>query len=88
MNYQKLDPPLTMALHQQPEDSLEIFIHTDPDLDSVATTVLQRLGVSGVKTGQEVFTATVTPQQIVDLSAQPWVRSLRRSQKLRLLNNR
>jgi hypothetical protein len=88
MNYQKLDPALTMALNQAPGDSIEIFIHTDANLDTTATTVLKNLGISGVKAGQEVFTASLTPQQIVELSAQPWVRSLRRSQKLRLLNNR
>ncbi|WP_331711034.1 hypothetical protein [Nostoc sp. NIES-3756] len=87
MNYQKLDPALTMALNQQPESSLEIFIHTEADLDSAATAVLQKLGVSGVKAGQEVFTASLTLQQIFELSAQPWVKLLRRSQKLRLLNN-
>ncbi|BCL38930.1 hypothetical protein [Nostoc sp. MS1] len=88
MNYQKLDSALTMALNQQPEGSLEVFISTDTDLDAKATAVLENLGVSGVKSGQEIFTANLTPQQIVELSVQPWVRFLKRSQKLRLLNNR
>ncbi|MEH1797888.1 MAG: hypothetical protein V7L13_01730 [Nostoc sp.] len=89
MNYQKLDAPLATALNDvqdSEETSLAVFIHTEPILDSVATTVLESLGVSGVSSGKEIFTATLSPNAISQLSEQSWVKFLKRSQQLHLVN--
>ena len=91
MNYQKLDAALTTALNDVQnveEPSLAIFIHTEPILDSAATAVLESLGVSGVSSGKDIFTATLSPNAISQLSEQPWVMSLKRSQQLRLVNQK
>lgn len=91
MNYQKLDAALATALNevQNPETpSLTVFIHTEPVLDSTATAVLENLGVSGVTTGQDVFTATLSVNAIAQLSEQSWVQYLKLSQKLHLVNTR
>ncbi|MBD0389652.1 MAG: hypothetical protein ICV54_24910 [Nostoc sp. C3-bin3] len=91
MNYQKLDAALATALNdvQNLENSnLGVFIHTEPILDSAATAVLERLGVSGVTSGQDIFTATLSPNAISQLSEQPWVKYLKRSQQLGLVNKR
>ncbi|MBW4427027.1 MAG: hypothetical protein KME50_21920 [Nostoc desertorum CM1-VF14] len=91
MNYQKLDAALATALNdvQNFEDSnLGVFIHTEPILDSAATAVLERLGVSGVTSGKEIFTATLSPNAISHLSEQSWVKYLKRSQQLGLVNRR
>ncbi len=87
MNYQKLDAALAMALNDvsDPEDSsLVVFIHTEPLADPGAAAVLANLGVSAVNSGQDVFTATLSPNAISQLSEEPWVQYLNLSQQLRL----
>ncbi|MBD2411979.1 hypothetical protein FACHB389_33300 [Nostoc calcicola FACHB-389] len=91
MNYQKLDAALATALNdvknpQQP--SLTVFIHTEPILDSAAIAVLESLGVNGITSGQDIFTATLSPNAISQLSEQSWVKSLKQSQQLRLVNQK
>ncbi|MCC5641740.1 hypothetical protein LC607_01945 [Nostoc sp. CHAB 5824] len=91
MNYQKLDAALATALNdvQDPQDiSLGVFIHTEPILNSAATAVLEGLGVSGVNSGKNIFTATLSANAISQLSEQPWVQYLKRSQQLSLVNKR
>ncbi|MFS0517121.1 hypothetical protein ACEYW6_20725 [Nostoc sp. UIC 10607] len=91
MNYQKLDAALATALNDiqdSKETSLEVFIHTEPILDSAATAVLKSLGVNDVNSGKDIFTATLSPNAISQLSEQPWVKYLKRSQQLRLVNKR
>jgi hypothetical protein len=88
MNYQKLDAALAMALKdiQNPDDrSLVVFIHTEPIPDA-ATDFLESLGVSGVSSGRSAFTATLSVNAISQLSDQPWVKYLKLSQKLHLLD--
>lgn len=89
MNYQKLDAALATALNDVQdleEASLAVFIHTEPVLDSAATAVLESFGVSGVISGTDIFTAVLSANAISQLSEQPWVISLKRSQQLRLVN--
>ncbi len=91
MNYQKLDAALVTALNDvqnSEKPSLGVFIHTEPTLDSAATAVLESFGVSGATSGQDIFTATLSPDAISQLSEQPWVRYLKRSQQLHLVNRR
>ncbi len=91
MNYQKLDAALATALNDlqgSEETSLAVFIHTEPILDSAASAVLESLGVSGVSSGRDIFTATISPNAISLLSEQSWVKYLKRSQQLRLVNQR
>jgi hypothetical protein len=91
MNYQKLDAALATAMNDvqnSEESSLGVFIHTQPILDSAATAVLENLGVSGVSSGKDIFTATLSPNAISQLSEQSWVKFLKRSQQLRLVNKR
>ena len=91
MNYQKLDAALATALNDVQsleEPNLGVFIHTEPILDSGATAVLERLGVSGVTSGKDIFTATLSPNAISQLSEQSWVKYLKRSQQLGLFNRR
>ncbi|MEH2024772.1 hypothetical protein [Nostoc sp.] len=91
MNYQKLDAALATALNDLQdleESSLAVFIHTEPILDSAATAVLESLGVSGVSSGKDIFTATLSANAISQLSEQSWVKYLKRSQQLGLVNRR
>jgi hypothetical protein len=91
MNYHKLDAALATALNDvqdSEEPSLGVFIHTEPILDSAATAVLESLGVSGVTSGKDIFTATLSANAISQLSEESWVKHLKRSQQLRLVNQR
>lgn len=91
MNYQKLDAALATALNdvQNPQQpSLTVFIHTEPILDSAAIAVLESLGVNGITSGQDIFTATLSPNAISQLSEQSWVKHLKQSQQLRLVNQK
>jgi hypothetical protein len=90
MNYQKLDAPLSMALkdvQNTDEPSLQVFIHTKP-VSNAETVALENLGVSGVTSGKDVFTATLSPNAISQLSEQPWVEHVKLSQTLHLANQR
>ncbi|MEH2434647.1 MAG: hypothetical protein V7K25_10425 [Nostoc sp.] len=91
MNYQKLDAALATALNDVQDSekpSLTVFIHTEPILNSAATAVLESLGVSGVSNGKDIFTATLSANAISQLSEQPWVKYLKRSQQLGLVNRK
>jgi len=91
MNYQKLDAALATALNDVQDSekpSLGVFIHTEPILDSNATAVLKSLGVNDVTSDKDIFTATLSPNAISQLSEQPWVKYLKRSQQLSLVNRR
>ncbi len=90
MNYKKLDAALAMTLNQvqdPDEHSLVVFVHTQPGTDtSNATTILKNLGVSGITEIKDVFSATLSLNEIAKLSEQPWVQYLKLSQKLRLVD--
>ncbi|MEH2136978.1 hypothetical protein [Nostoc sp.] len=91
MNYQKLDAALATALNDvqnSEESSLGVFIHTEPILNSAATAVLESLGVSGVTSSKDIFTATLSLNAISQLSEQSWVKYLKRSQQLGLVNRK
>ena len=92
MNYQKLDAGLALALNDvdnPQEPSLNVFIQTQPDANSTdAPAILENLGVADVVPGKDIFTATLSPNAISQLSEQPWVQSIKLSQKMRLLNRR
>jgi hypothetical protein len=90
MNYQKLDAALAMAVSEvedPQEPSLIVFIHTD-NLDAQAITFLNRLGIKGVMDGTDIYTATVSSSTVSQLSQQSWVKSIKLSQKLRLVKSR
>ncbi|PMB22190.1 hypothetical protein CEN40_00035 [Fischerella thermalis CCMEE 5205] len=90
MNYKKLDAALAMALNQvqdPDERSLVVFIHTQPVTDnSNAAAILENLGISGITEKKDVFSATLSVNEIAKLSEQPWVQYLKLSQKLRLVD--
>ncbi|MBW4628868.1 MAG: hypothetical protein KME49_25990 [Brasilonema octagenarum HA4186-MV1] len=92
MNYQKLDSALAVALNDvnnSQEHGLKVFIHTENQARSTdTTTVLENLGVADVTPEKDVFTATLSPNAISQLSEQPWVQYIKLSQNLRLFNRK
>ncbi len=89
MNYHKVDATLAVALDEiksAEEPLLSVFIYTAKSRDETATTFLNGIGVRVYSKNQEIFTATVSPQTVKKLSQQPWVRYVKLSQKLHMLN--
>jgi hypothetical protein len=89
MDYRKIDAALAAALDEvrDPEERfLAVFIHTTHPPGQAEAAFLERLGVSGIRGERQVFTATLSPRAIAQLSDQPWLRFLRLSQRLRLLD--
>lgn len=88
MNYQKLDAGLAVALEEEDDPeaaSLTVFIHTDRVPDGEALRMLEGIGVS--PGDAQIFTATVSPRMIAQLSEQPWVTSIKLSRKLDALKS-
>jgi len=91
MDYRKIDAALAAALDdvQDPEEhALAVFIHTEHAPGTAEAAFLERLGVSGSTSAQQVLTATLSARAVAELSDQPWVRYLKLSRKLCLLNER
>jgi hypothetical protein len=89
MDYRKIDAALAAALDEvrDPEErSLSVFIHTAQTPGQAEAAFLEGLGVSGISGERQVFTATLSPHAIAQLSEQPWLRYLRLSRRLRLLD--
>lgn len=89
MDYHKVDATLAATLEEiknADEPLLAVCIYTAKTRDETATIFLNGIGVRVYSTNQEIFTATVSPQTVKKLSQQPWVRFVKLSQKLHLLN--
>jgi len=91
MNYRKVDATLAAALAETEnaeEPRLAVFIHMKEAPNASAATFLETLGVKVNSTRQHIFTATISPREVKELSKQPWVRYVKLSQKLRMLNGK
>lgn len=89
MNHRKIDAPLAAAvaeIENAEEPMLAVFIYTAQSRDEAATIFLNGIGVRVYSKNQEIFTATVSPQTVKKLSQQPWVRYVKLSSKLHILN--
>lgn len=89
MNFSKLDIALILALKKIQDQSrpcLVVFIHTELPIDSEAIALLKDFGVSDITAERNVFTATISSDAVSQLSEQPWVKSLKLSQQLRLVS--
>ena len=84
MDYRKVDTGLAAALEEEDDQeaaTLTVFIHTDRVPDEEALRILKGFGVSpgdGL-----IFTATLSPHTVAQLSEQTWVRSIKLSRRLR-----
>ncbi|BDA72060.1 hypothetical protein CAL7716_062260 [Calothrix sp. PCC 7716] len=88
MNYKKIDAALAMAIDEvdtSEQPSLIVFIHTNQPLEAPAITFLESLGIKDVASDKDIYTATVSSGTVSQLSHQPWVKSIKLSQKLRLM---
>lgn len=89
MDYRKIDAALAAALDevQDPEKrALAVFIHTAHAPNSTEAEFLKGFGVTGITGQRQVFTATLSARAVAELSNQPWLRYMKLSRRLRLLD--
>lgn len=82
-DWRKLDAALASALGTAGDRPLSVFIHYDPE----AADQLSALGFGGGGGVGGIVTETLAPEQIAALSEQPFVRQIRLSTPLRLLDD-
>lgn len=90
MNYSKIDGPLLAALEeiQDPEQRcLLVFIIPASPPGPEDEAVLREMGFEQDAGTKRIVTATLSATMVEQLSEMEWVRALRLSQKLRLLQN-
>ena len=88
MDYSKMDAALSAILSEptvRSGDRLTVSIRTDGPLDPAQQAELRHLGVHGVESERSVFSATLSPQTIISLTEQPWIRRLSLARQLRPL---
>ncbi len=86
-DHAKLDAALAAALEDQPAPDarvLSVFVELTGELPDFARSMVADLGL-GEPVGN-VLTAALSPREVADLSDQSWVRYLRLSGRLRLLD--
>ena len=92
VDFSKLDADLSAELDQTPanpdEPAFLVFVQTDRPLSQAEAAVLSRVGVAGNFVGRDLFTATLSPRAVDELSNQPWVRYLKLSRRLRPLDDK
>lgn len=87
-DYGKLDAGLASALEDVPDGDarvLPVFVEVAGELPDAGRSALADLGLTEPTGG--VVTATLSARQVSQLSDQPWVRYLRLSGRLRLLES-
>jgi len=91
MNYRKVDAKLAAALDgmKNPEEpALSVFILMTQAPDSAVATFLKELGVKMSSPRQQILTAKVSPRAVEELSKQPWVRCVRLSGQMKMMNGK
>ncbi|MFP5318329.1 MAG: hypothetical protein ACLGI2_08540 [Acidimicrobiia bacterium] len=90
MDYRKIDAALAAALDDQgppaargrPVPRLAVFVHVDPAAATRRRADLARLGLPAGSVLGGIATASLSPDQVRELSEQPWVRQIRLSRPL------
>lgn len=86
MDYRKLDATLRAALscHEtEPGYQYHVFIHTMEPVGDEEQQLLKNSGVSDIRPGKKIFTATLPAESLSALSDQSWVAAIRLSRRMR-----
>jgi hypothetical protein len=88
-NYARIDGALLSACEdaEPGERSLSIFINLLEPISTDQSERLKAMGVSIPTCPSRVLTATLSPQQVCELSHQSWVKSLKLSHRLKPMPN-
>jgi hypothetical protein len=85
MDYRKIDAALATALaqtHAKDGPAFTVFVHAAYPPGPEEKAVLEGHGVSAGAGSRNIFTATLSPRAIDELTERPWVRSVRLSSQL------
>jgi hypothetical protein len=77
---------MVKELCSQRKHEPNIFIHTGGAPTAEQTDFLKRQGVADAQLQRPIITATVSARTVRELSEQPWVRYLKLSSQLRLVD--
>jgi hypothetical protein len=91
MDYRKLDSGLAAAIARttpQSADRMSVFVRTDGSLSSEAVEKLKAAGVHNPQKDAAVFTGELTYADVEQLSAEPWVKSIRLGTRSRPLGDK
>lgn len=89
MDYSKMDAALAAILSEPTIGShpcVAISVRTVGPLDPVQQAELRNLGVQGVASGRNIFSATVSPETVIKLTEKPWIRTLSLARRLKPLS--
>ena len=80
MNFRKVDAGLARALSSATATAeplkLSVFIRTTDEAGEAEAAVLGDLGLRGVRSGANIYSAELSPRLIGELSEQTWVHSI------------
>ncbi|MFZ5966229.1 MAG: hypothetical protein ACOYVK_03550 [Bacillota bacterium] len=91
MDYSKVDAALAAKLgdiHDQNEKCLVVLIKTIQVPNAAETAFLESLGIKKISQHQQLFTATLSANNIADLSEETWVKYIKRSHELYLMDQK
>jgi hypothetical protein len=89
MNYRKMDAALITAVDEAEDReacSLEVFVHLDHIPDEEEKRILSGLGIRPEAAGRTIITASLSADDVAELTDQPWIRQIRLSQRLRFVS--
>jgi len=88
MDYSKVDAALAAVLSEPTVGSaplLTVSVRTEGSLDPAQQAELRHLGVQGVEPGRSIFSATISPETVIELTEKSWIRRLSLARQLRPL---
>jgi hypothetical protein len=85
MDYRKIDAALAVAMKDAKDIEkrvLVVFVHTEHTPSASEAAFLEKLGSKVGSGGGQIFTATLSANNVAELSDQPWVKYIKLSRKL------
>jgi hypothetical protein len=85
MDYSKVDAALAAVLSEPTvgnDPSLVVSVRTRAPLDPMQQAELRNFGVQGVESDRTIFSATVSPHTVIQLTEKPWIRQLSLARRL------
>ena len=86
-DYSRIDGALLLACEDTPaaDRLLTVFVHAIEPPSAAQAQQLSALGISLPDRPRRIFTATLSPEDVAQLSHKKWIKSLKLSQRLKAL---
>ena len=88
-DYSRIDGALLLACEDTPaaDRLLTVFVHALEPPTAAQAEQLSALGISMPDRPRRIFTATLSPEEVAQLSHEKWIKSLKLSRRLKVLPN-